>query len=295
MRGAPALPPSESPLSEYLSSVEAEACERAQAALDSVSWAQPLLNEISSRGGIRTGNMDLLFELRFAHALHCACVSASYEVPGESESTLDFGFTVDGQEWVVEMMRLRETDAAAAATNSLEDADGVRWSQRVLGSDAEDDRQSEEGETLKAVERICQKLEKNGRPHKFRLPAGQANLLLVDFRNFLFGGDIYDRVHVGLGGRFLRDDWFRRYYRGRLISGVFDESTCLRGAREARERLHFIGFVDERPSDYSDFGGSTQFIANPQLFCDERTARDMMSKWPLRPAKALNLPNASAG
>ena len=41
----------------------------------------------------------------------------------------------------------------------------------------------------------------------------------------------------------------------RLISGVFGPRTKLRGAAEARERVHFIGFVNERTYKPVDFCG----------------------------------------
>lgn len=98
------------------------------------------------------------------------------------------------------MMRLEETDAARAATAVEKFTDGVVMVGRHVSTNAEDARQSEEGETLKAVERICQKFESGGKAHKFPLAGTATHVLLVDLRTFLNGGDVWDRVHVGLGG-----------------------------------------------------------------------------------------------
>jgi hypothetical protein len=68
------------------------------------------------------------------------------------------------------MMRLEETDAVQAASTMEKFADGAVMVRRHLSTDAKDSRQSEEGETLKAVERICQKFESGGKPHKFPAP-----------------------------------------------------------------------------------------------------------------------------
>jgi hypothetical protein len=38
-----------------------------------------------------------------------------------------------------------------------------------------------------AVQRICQKLEKDGKPHKFPALSGKTHVLLVDFRTFKNG------------------------------------------------------------------------------------------------------------
>jgi hypothetical protein len=53
-------------------------------------------------------------------------------------------------------------------------------------------------------------------------------------------------VHVGLGGEFEPKEALRRYWKGNLITGVFSPKTRVRGAAEACERLHFIGFVNEK-------------------------------------------------
>jgi hypothetical protein len=82
-------------------------------------------------------------------------VVPEYEIPGEGQSTIDFGFTNEGQRWRVEMVRLGETQAVKLATDSTVDADGIPWTGRLLRTDAEDPKQSLEGETLKAVQRIC--------------------------------------------------------------------------------------------------------------------------------------------
>ena len=70
-------------------------------------------------------------------------------------------------------------------------------------------------------------------------------MILVDFRTFLNGGDDFDRLHVGLGGKSVPET-YQRTWEGHLISGVFDLETNVRGAAEIRERVHFIGFVEEQ-------------------------------------------------
>jgi hypothetical protein len=65
--------------------------------------------------------------------------------------------------------------------------------------------------------------------------------------------DIWDRVHVGLGGEFVPPQ-FRHFYKGNLITGVFSPKTNVKGTAEARDRLHFIGFVNERSYQAGAFG-----------------------------------------
>ena len=235
-------------------------------------------------------NKAKLFELRFGYGLHRAGILPRYETPGEGRSTIDFGFTSGDRCFLVEMMRLEETDAVRAATTAEQFAHGAMMVSRRLGTNAQDERQSEEGETLKAIERICQKLESGGKPHKFPPPGPATHVLLVDFRTLFNGGDLWDRIHVGLGGEYVPNEFHRRYWKGNLISGVFSLKTRLRGATEARERLHFIGFVNEELFEAGAFGPAIQFIANPHLFRTEVEARAALAGWPLGEPDILNAP-----
>ena len=274
---------------DNLSASEGEFCEEIIDRLNGEAWAAPLLAALSGAGGICREAKSFLFELRFANALHEAGVVPDYEIPGEGSSTIDFGFEHGGQRWAVELMRLEETAAAIDATKSTTDATGTTWISRNLSSTAKDKRQTEEGETVKAVQRICQKCEKDGRPYKFPEPTEAYNVILVDFRTFLHGGDEYDRIHVALGGKCLKSGFLQRFFKGKLISGVFDKDTMLKGANEAQERVHFIGFVKEKKYESGEFAQCTQFVANPRLFKSEEEVLDAIAKWSLQPAEVLNV------
>lgn len=273
---------------DLLSTREAEFAASIMRELVHERWAEPLLRDIADTGGLTRANKAKLFELRFGYALHRAGIVPQYEVGGEANSTLDFGFTSSGQRWLVELMRLEETQAVREATQSAVDGPGVLWSQQILSSDAEDPRQSEEGETLKAVQRICQKCERDGRPYKFPEPNGALHVLLVDFRTFLHGGDAHDMIHVGLGGEYVAERFCRRYWEGQLISGVFSPNTTVRGADNARARVHLLGFVDEDVYEPGVLGLATRYIANPWLFASADEVRAAASTWPLQPAVVLN-------
>jgi len=270
---------------------EAERMETIMADLDGVPWAQGILHGVQQNGGLVGKNMARFFELRCGHALHKAGIAVEHEVPGESGSTLDFGFTSKGQPWKVEMMRLQETQAAKAATTTEVDNNGVRWIKQILSGGNEDKKQSPEGEMLKAVERICQKCELGGRPYKFPKPDKALHAILVDLRTFKNGGDVHDRIHVGLGGEYVKAP-FRMYWgqgeKRELISGVFGPRTKVKGAAEARERVHFIGFMRERRFQPGELGTVIQFVANPHLFKDAADIKAAIDTWPLQPAPVLN-------
>jgi len=272
-----------------LSTEEAHFVDAVMNDLSDTPWAQPLLRAIRDSGGLCRANKTLFFELRFGYALDRAGIAPRYETAGEGGSTVDFGFTADGHDWLVELMRLEETDAVRRATHTGADEDGVTWSRRMLSSNADDPAQSGEGETLKAVQRICQKCERDGRPHKFPEPAGTYHVILIDFRTFLHGGDVYDRIHVGLGGEYVPPQ-YRQYWEDRLISGVFSPCTPVRGAAQARERVHFLGFVNKQSYECDAFGPAAEFIANPYLFESAAQARSALATWPLEHSRILNAP-----
>jgi hypothetical protein len=130
-------------------------------------WAMQLIATIEENGGLIAANKGRLFAVRFGHALRQVGITPRYEIPGEGQSTLDFGFISGNHAWSAELMRLEETQAARDAVFDGVDEDGTRWFGQHLYTNAEDPRQSIEGETLKAIERICQKCDRNGQPHKF--------------------------------------------------------------------------------------------------------------------------------
>jgi hypothetical protein len=272
---------------DFLTGAEAEAVQPMMTELADVRWAKPLLTDIEAAGGLKTENKAKLFELRFGHALHRAGAEPKYEVPGEGLSTIDFGFASGGTDFLVEMTRLEETDAARAATTTQTFEDGAVMMSRRLATKSDMPSQSPEGETLKAVERICQKLENGGKPHKFPKPGGKIHVVLVDLRNFMNGGRVWDRIHIALGGEYVPPE-FRHYYAKRLVSGVFTDRTTQKGAAEARERLHFIGFVSEKSFEDGSFGQAIQFVANPNLFGTMEEARAALAGWPLGEPDILN-------
>jgi hypothetical protein len=272
---------------DILTTDEAEFSQAIMRDLGEVAWAQPLLADIAATGGLTRANKAKLFELRFGYALHQAGITPAYEIAGEGDSTLDFGFTASDQTWRTELMRLEETEAVRGATRTSPDESGTIWSSQILNSNAQDRRQSEEGETLKAVQRICQKLERDGRPHKFQPPDGTYHAILIDTRNFLHGGDEHDCVHVALGGEFVAHPMCRRYWEGNLISGVFSPQTQVRGAALARERVHFLGFINEGTYAPGALASATRFVANPNLFATAEEARRALLTWPLEPRRHL--------
>lgn len=264
-----------------LTTREAQLCERAIDALGEETWAAPLLARIKELGGISTKTMAHLFELRVGYELYRAGVAPSYEVAGEGGTTIDYGFTSGGASFLVELLRLEETDAALAST--VLDTSGVfPTATRSLSSSAADARQSEEGETLKAIQRICQKFERDGKPYKFPLPDHAVHVLLVDMRTFLDGGDKHDYRHIAFGAGAVHAI-FRRFWNKRPITGVFSNDTTLKGAVEVRERLHILGLVQDTRYVEGSLNGGIHLFLNPHLALPGGLSHDVVFKrWPLQ-------------
>ena len=272
----------------FLTEAEGTSADEAIEELRRIDWANELLSVIEHNGGVSFDNTSFLFELRFAIALHSEEIVPTYEAPGEAKSTLDFEFTHNDQKWRIELLRLNETMAARNAIQKVQVGLVNIW-RRVFSSGHPNNLASEEGETLKAVQRICQKCARKGRPHKFPAPDGAIHVLLIDARTLLSGTtDMYDWIHIGLGGEYLTQEFHRRYWEGTLISGVFNSRTTVHGAKWAQERLHLIGFMKEEQFGVCDFGSSIKFVANPFLFDSMEDLQNTLAKWPLEGAQLLN-------
>src|ERR1700674_1250338 len=130
----------------FLTGREADFKKSVMDELADTPWAKPLVDDINATGGLTGDNKAKLFELRFGHSLHGAGILPRYETAGEGQSTLDFGFTSGGRDFLVEMMRLEETDAVRAATKVEEFTEGAVMISRRLTTNAENPKQSPEGE-----------------------------------------------------------------------------------------------------------------------------------------------------
>lgn len=270
--------------------------------LSGIGWVAPLLartgrildrlrTALTDKNAYRanpltSAEMSFLFEIRFACALAAAGLTAEYEHgSGVGNSTVDFRVELN-QPWLVELVSLHESDAFKAASW----ADGARQGY-VLRTDADDPRQSEEGETLKAQQRIGEKVfdPKRG-PIKFPQRCGTIHMVMVDARGFGGSGlgDAADWYQIAQGPNGLDADVVKHWTNPETgvrapIRGLFEHSCPLRAARTLQARLHVIGFVCERTFTDGEIRKRAFYHCNPSLFEDEGAACDMMSQWPLRP------------
>lgn len=270
--------------------------------LVSVNWAAPLLSRTKSilerlhigkvnkkiylENPLKPSEKSFLFEIRFAHSLVMAGVTAEYEhSTGEGNTTVDFKVNLDPP-WLVELVSLHESEAFKKASWKS----GV-WQGFKLSSNATDPRESEEGEILKAQERIGSKLlcDKKQRPIKFPEPKGAIHLLMVDARGFLGDGqgDKADWSQIAYGPLGLEDHFIRFWTDPRTgqcapIRGLFEQNCPLLASRVIQARLHVIGFVCESTFAAGEIKERAFYCCNPALFeNNEEKIRIVMSHWPL--------------
>ena len=208
----------------------------------------------------------------------------AYPLAGVGNSTVDFRVDLDPP-WLVELVSLHESDAFKAATWTDGPFQGY-----ALRTDADDPKQSEEGETLKAQERIGAKVfdQKHG-PIKFPEPAGSIHMVMVDGRGFMGDGhgdaaDWRQMIHGPIG---LEDHLVKHWTNPKTdlrapITGLFEQACPLPAARIAQDRLHAIGFICESSFTGSEIQQQSFYLCNPARFANEEAARATMSLWPLR-------------
>lgn len=274
--------------SDTLSTVEAEATERAIETLTDVAWASPVVAHLEEAGGFSSENKPLMFEVRYAAALHVAGTEAEYEhAAGVGDSSVDF--RLPGQPaWLIECVSIRASDAAKASVRQV----GLIYEQ-LLSSDADDQRQSPQGEMIIAEQKIAQKAYNEGQPTKFPVPAeDQYHLIMVDARGYLDGGgDVFDYRQMAYGWKGVPRDqdclvhWWRDASTDERVPvmGVFEEKNPLASSSYVRERVHFIGFVSEKDYEPDEIRRRTYMLANPWLFQDEEAAQVAWETYPIRP------------
>jgi hypothetical protein len=280
---------------DTLTTEEVQGTLKAADRLNGVAWAAPLLSRTKAivdrlRAGLndreayvalQPSDMSFLFELRFARALADAGLSAQYEHgAGVGNSTVDFRVDIDPP-WLVELISLHESEAFKAASWKSGAMAGF-----VLSTNADDCRQSEEGETIKAQVRIGAKAF-NKKPIKFPEPKGAIHMIMVDARGYLDGFvDEADWSQIAFGPHGLEDHLVKHWTNPKTgerapIMGLFQPGCPLDVASTLRRRVHFIGFVCEKTFAAGEIKQRVFYCCNPTLLENEDAAKAALARWPL--------------
>lgn len=266
--------------SDTLTQREAEYTERAIKALNDISWARPVLDRLQQDGGMKSENMPLMFEVRFAYELHRAGKEVEYEYrTGMGDSTIDF--CIPGKvTWFIELVSIRTSQASKKAIRQT----GLQYEQ-VLHTNADNIGQSEEAEMITAEQKIGEKVFSDNSPTKFPVPKNNVyHVIFADMRGYLDeGGDVFDyqQMAYGASGITPENSWTIHFWKNSPIKGLFEESCSLKAARFIQERIHFLGFVREQEYKEGEIACRSYYMCNPHLLKDEE-ARNIYDEFPLR-------------
>ena len=251
---------------------EQEANSRALEKLKTVAWASSLLEEIRRRGGLKAP-ASFLFELRFAAEVQRAGLAATYEhKSGVGLTSVDFRLDCP-TEWLIELL-----------------------------SPGPHSRSDEESQMLKFAGILSDKAcSEDGLPSKFPVPMpGRYHLVIVDVRGYLYGmGDVLDWCQIAYGSDGVKGvndwalHWLPREVKGQPgpICGVFDPRSPVESAKVFQERVHFIGFMNERshlPGEMRTVK-AVHYLPNPNLFQSNAEAIETFQSYPLKPVPKTDL------
>jgi hypothetical protein len=270
--------------SDRLRSTEEQQTKRAIRELSGVKWAQPLLLRLESNGGLRSENMPLMFEVRYAYELHRAGVTAEYEfAAGVGESTIEFRLQTTPT-WLIELVSVRTSDAAKRAIRQV----GMVYEQCLIAT-PDDPGRGEAGEIITAEYKIGEKVFANKRPTKFPALDGSFRLIVTDIRGYLDqGGDCLDYREMAYGSSGIprHSPWAPHHLEIQPgppapIRGLFEAGNPLQAARYVQERIHFLGFVRERDFVDGEIPRIARHMPNWYLFATQDEARRAYATYPL--------------
>jgi hypothetical protein len=231
-----------------------------------------------------------MFEVRFAFELHRAGMIAEYEYPtGVGGSSVDFR-VLGSPQWFIEIVSIRASDAVKRATRQS----GIVREFQMSTSDS-NLRQRPEGELIRVEEKIGEKVQaKDGSPTKFPVPNGAIHLILVDMRGYLDGGghkNAYRQIAYGAGDPEVNREWVPESWQGpsgkrEPIKGMFEVGNPLPASQLVQERIHFLGFINEREYRQGRMRVRDQnivyYLANDHLFSTGGEAREAFASYPLQ-------------
>lgn len=277
---------------DSISKEEVDYCQTLLKDLKDIQWIQPLINKIlinkiRKTGSISPKSKPLLFELRFAAELCKKGLDADYEYKtGVNNSTIDFRVNFKDSSWLVELVSIEVSNAVRSATKDT----GLYWT-TILQSNSEDIKQSEEGEIIIVQQKIGEKVYKNGKPIKFPpISDNVFSLILIDMRGYLDdGGNVFDyrEIAYGIYGLEPENSWMAHYWKNKNwdtipIKGIFDRGNPLRAAKVLHQRIHFLGFVNEKEYGPRKLMTQIYFLANPWIFETEDFAKAVYEMMPFR-------------
>jgi HipA-like protein len=293
-----------------LSQEELEFSQKAGGELKKAPWALGMLNQKPIAQALayspphppqnEQSIKRTLFEIRFAYAIYQGGLQAEYEFKaGVGDSSVDF--RVYGQhkkgkpEWLIELTSLAQS--AAVEEHTAVQGNWAEFSSQSTPGD-EEKNAPEVRDIIKAQNAILSKVatvDKKGSkspsrweatPTKFpEITSTKHHVIIIDMRGFLTGvSDWGDYWNILYGSANLPDEYKRWWINPRnkkskeLIRGIFDPEYPNLRCRYLQERIHAVGFVNEKKFTDGELTRTLTLYGNPLFFARQEDVRHL---WPL--------------
>jgi hypothetical protein len=218
----------------------------------------------------------LFFEVRYAFNIHTLGLVPKYEYVTVDRSSVDFELSVDGCQFLIELVSTLQSEAMSNSTEHISEIS------KIVSTNPAEELRKVQG---KIVRKVAKLNEKTGQyqPHKFPAPQTGGNcfnVLVADTRGFNGGDHLeqHERVQLVLGSEeFLQrgGDGLDNYW----LAGLFDSTKEGEEAHLFRERIHILALVSEKTFGAGEVIRQTRFYENPFL----SDGAEALDKFPLRP------------
>ena len=235
-------------------------------ALQSCSWANNLIQK-ANKLGFTEASMPTHFEVRFAYALSKTglVIQNGYKSGTKNseikDSDVDFCVTEgNGTKWLIELTSLDESKEVKENT----------WvAGNVFGCTLKDPTKFIIRAQGAVFEKVAKRNKKNSNettPTKFLIPEkkDQFNIIIIDMRGFAIGGpDRHDYKAIIEGGDPFQNPATKQWEE---IKGIFDPLHPDTRTKFLQERIHGVGFLNEKNYIDEEIEEILELFPNPNLF-----------------------------
>ncbi len=273
--------------------------------LKTVPWAEKFLDDKKIKNALNYKSSEdpykrqvrtvksSLFEIRFAYSIYKAGLKAEYEYKtGVGNSSIDFRIISQNKlspSWLVELTSLG--DSEAVKENTVIKGDAHRFSSLTTPWDKENS--PEVRDLIKVQQAILNKVSRISKDEMKIIPikfpkiseeddhAQTYHVIIIDIRGFGAGiSDFYDYMNILYGSQGLDDvykrEWIEKDGSKKLIKGVFDHEHPDPRAHILQERVHAIGFIDEKNFNEDEILTQLKLYPNKK-FTNLQKIRDLWS------------------
>jgi len=182
---------------------------------------------------------SIWFEMVFAYWLEDTGTHLAYEIPKnpENDSSIDFVATAGGHEYLMELVRIENSEEVAAHVEEQMRAYGIYA--LLLKGDHHNQYFRTAAQLIRVQEKILEKVAKFPRPD-----GGRVACVVVDCSNIHAGGIDDEDIRMTVFGRARNPNWQEYWGKQRLL-GLFEAEFGARGIELLRERVNVIIFVNK--------------------------------------------------